>query len=55
MTQTPGLLTSTSQLLDEAIRKDFPILDRTVHDGEKLVRTWTTRRPRRSRARCWTP
>jgi len=37
VTQTPGLLTSTSQLLDEAIRKDFPILDRTVHDGKKLV------------------
>lgn len=37
MTQLPGLLTSSSQLLDEAIRKDFPILDRTVHDGKKLV------------------
>ena len=31
MTQLPGLLDT------EAIRKDFPILDRTVHDGKKLV------------------
>ena len=37
MTQLPGLLTSSSQLLDEAIRKDFPLLDRTVHDGKKIV------------------
>ncbi|MDB1088471.1 cysteine desulfurase [Streptomyces sp. ACA25] len=31
MTHLPGLLDT------EAIRKDFPILDRVVHDGEKLV------------------
>ncbi|CAM5449193.1 Cysteine desulfurase [Streptomyces tendae] len=31
MTQLPGLLDT------EAIRKDFPILDRQVHDGHKLV------------------
>lgn len=31
MTQLPGLLDT------EAIRKDFPILDRQVHDGKKLV------------------
>ena len=31
MTQLPGLLDT------EAIRKDFPILDRTVHDGSPLV------------------
>lgn len=31
MTQLPGLLDT------EAIRKDFPILDRQVHDGQKLV------------------
>ncbi|WP_405874112.1 cysteine desulfurase [Streptomyces sp. NBC_00005] len=31
MTQLPGLLDT------EAIRKDFPILDRQVHDGRKLV------------------
>ncbi|MGW5694106.1 aminotransferase class V-fold PLP-dependent enzyme, partial [Streptomyces asiaticus] len=31
MTQLPGLLDT------EAIRKDFPILDRVVHDGQRLV------------------
>jgi cysteine desulfurase / selenocysteine lyase len=31
VTQLPGLLDT------EAIRKDFPILDRQVHDGRKLV------------------
>jgi cysteine desulfurase/selenocysteine lyase len=31
VTQLPGLLDT------EAIRKDFPILDRTVHDGKKIV------------------
>ncbi|MFW6718890.1 cysteine desulfurase [Streptomyces sp. MAR4 CNY-716] len=31
MTPLPGLLDT------EAIRKDFPILDRTVHDGKKVV------------------
>lgn len=31
MTQLPGLLDT------EAIRKDFPLLDRTVHDGKKIV------------------
>lgn len=31
MTQLPGLLDT------EAIRKDFPILDRVLHDGKKLV------------------
>ena len=31
MTQLPGLLDT------EAIRKDFPILDRLVHDDRKLV------------------
>src|SRR5207248_9174994 len=31
VTQLPGLLDT------EAIRKDFPILDRQVHDGQKLV------------------
>ncbi|MDQ0747620.1 cysteine desulfurase/selenocysteine lyase [Streptomyces africanus] len=31
MTQLPGLLDT------EALRKDFPILDRVVHDGKKLV------------------
>ena len=31
VTQLPGLLDT------EAIRKDFPILDRTIHDGKKLV------------------
>lgn len=31
MTQLPGLLDT------EAIRKDFPILDRMVHDDRKLV------------------
>ena len=31
VTQLPGLLDT------EAIRKDFPILDRMVHDGKKLV------------------
>ncbi len=31
MTQLPGLLDT------EAIRKDFPVLDRVVHDGRKLV------------------
>ena len=31
VTQLPGLLDT------EAIRKDFPILDRLVHDGKKLV------------------
>ncbi|WP_407564185.1 cysteine desulfurase [Streptomyces sp. 184] len=31
MTRLPGLLDT------EAIRKDFPILDRTVHDGKKVV------------------
>ncbi|MFG2190977.1 cysteine desulfurase [Streptomyces sp. NPDC048639] len=31
MTELPGLLDT------EAIRKDFPILDRHVHDGKKLV------------------
>lgn len=37
MTQPPGLLSSPSPLDVEAIRKDFPILDRTLHDGRKLV------------------
>ena len=31
MTQLPGLLDT------EAIRKDFPILDRQIHDGKKVV------------------
>ena len=31
MTQLPGLLDT------EALRKDFPILDRVLHDGRKLV------------------
>lgn len=31
VTQLPGLLDT------EAIRKDFPLLDRTVHDGKKIV------------------
>ncbi|MEO3768178.1 cysteine desulfurase [Streptomyces sp. B5E4] len=31
MTPLPGLLDT------EAIRKDFPLLDRTVHDGQKVV------------------
>ena len=31
MTQLPGLLDT------EAIRKDFPILDRQVHEGKQLV------------------
>ncbi|CAM5363585.1 Cysteine desulfurase [Streptomyces aurantiogriseus] len=31
MTQLPGLLDT------EALRKDFPILDRVIHDGRKLV------------------
>lgn len=31
MNQLPGLLDT------EAIRKDFPILDRTVHDGQRVV------------------
>ena len=31
MTELPGLLDT------EALRKDFPILHRTVHDGKKLV------------------
>ena len=36
MTQLPGLLTASSYDV-EAIRKDFPILGRAVHDGKKLV------------------
>ena len=37
MTQPPGLLSSPSLLDVEAIRKDFPVLDRTLHDGRRLV------------------
>ena len=37
MTQLPGLRTASDRLLDEAIRKDFPILDRAIHDGKSKL------------------